>query len=267
MNIRLGLFDSGVGGFTVLKRVIERHGDLECVYLGDLARMPYGAKSISEIRTIAFEVMNWLNEQDLSAVLVACNTTNSLALDIVKKYAKVPVLSLIEAVREIKTFSRIGVLATPATVDSKAYSKQILEFNSNAYVLEQACPAFVPLIETGQFNSAEIRKVANEYLKPLLEDQVEAIILGCSHYPLLIPLLKELLPSTIQLIDPSIGIASDLDRYVGNSKLCYGNPISFSNTRFCVTADACGFATRAMYWLNKYPEVELVSLQSKACVF
>tara|TARA_B100000700_G_scaffold290629_1_gene348871 strand:+ start:327 stop:1130 length:804 start_codon:yes stop_codon:yes gene_type:complete len=267
LTIKLGLFDSGVGGFSVLKRVKERFGNIPCVYLGDVARVPYGTKSPEEIRTIAIEITNWLNNQNLSAVLIACNTTNSLALDILEKNIKVPTFGLIESGAQMILEERIGVLATSATVASMSYTKKILSLNPGCFVLEQACPAFVPMIEMGQLNTDEIRKVAIDYLKPLLDYEVQAVILGCSHYPLLSPLIKELLPKQVRLIDPALGLVRSLEQVLKNSNYSSSDKGSVSNTRFCVTADPSGFATRAMYWLNNYPEVELVSLRSKACVF
>ena len=267
MKIKLGLFDSGIGGLSILRRVIERHGGLECIYLGDLARVPYGSKTSSEIRIIAREVIEWLNKQAVSAVLIGCNTTNSLAFDIVQDCSEAPVFGLIEGAASKMIFeNRVGILATPATVGSSAYTKKILEFHPNTFVLEQACPAFVPMIENGQLNSTEIRKIANEYLKPLLEAQVQSIILGCSHYPFLIPYLKELLPANVRLIDPSIAIAEALDPFIQSKKPSPECAFDFSKTRFCVTSDVIGFRSRTMCWLNKCPEVELVSLRSKACV-
>ncbi len=267
MSIRLGIFDSGIGGFTVLKTVLQRHGDISCVYLGDLARVPYGSKSSSEIRLIASEIIEWLISQDVTAILIACNTTNSLALDIIKRFSEVPLFGLIEAGAQMVCEKRIGVLATPSTVSSKAYSKKILEFNQENFVIEQSCPAFVPLIETGQVNKGQIQIIASQYLEPLLRAKVNEIILGCSHYPLIGPFLKELLPEDVRLIDPALGLAKNLDRLLGIGNSSLTNPPTFSNTRFCVTSDPEGFAMKAMYWLEKFPEVELVSLRSKAGVF
>tara|TARA_Y100001968_G_scaffold187355_1_gene171781 strand:+ start:54126 stop:54929 length:804 start_codon:yes stop_codon:yes gene_type:complete len=267
LTIRIGLFDSGVGGFTVLRRVLERHGDIPCVYLGDLARMPYGSKTPSEIRVIAREVVEWLKEQELSALLIACNTTNSLALDIVKQIADVPVFGLIEAASQMVFENRVGVLATPSTVASKTYTKQISALNPDTFVLEQACPAFVPLIETGQLNTNLSRKIAKEYLAPLIDARVESIILGCSHYPLLEELLRELLPPYVRLIDPAVRLSINLDSCIGTTKPSVKKDLSFVNTRFCVTSDPSGFGARVNYWLKSYSDIELVSLQSKACVF
>ena len=267
MNIRLGLFDSGIGGFTVLKRVIERHGSISCVYLGDLARVPYGSKSPYEVRLIATEIIEWLINQNVSAVLVACNTTNSLALDVIKRFAKVPVFGLIEAAAQMVEQKRVGVLATNSTAASKAYTKKIIEQREDTFVIEQACPAFVPLIEAGQINKNEIEIIANQYLTPLLRARVNEIILGCSHYPLIAPLLKELLPDDVRLIDPALGMAKNLDRLVDNKSSSLNNSQPFSNTRFCVTSDAKGFAMKALHWLEILPEVDLISLRSKAGVF
>ena len=122
------------------------------------------------------------------------------------------------------------------------------------------------MIENGQLNSTEIRKIANEYLKPLLDAQVQSIVLGCSHYPFLIPFLKELLPANVRLIDPSIAMAEALDPFIKTKKPSPECSLDFSKTRFCVTSDVTGFRSRTMSWLKKCPEVELVSLRSKACV-
>ena len=169
MKPLLGIFDSGVGGLTVLNRVIERHGHVSCLYLGDNARVPYGERKPPEIRSIAKEIVQWLSDQGVTAVLVACNTTNSLALDVVERVSAVPVLSLIKAAAEMITEDRVGILAPPATATSRAYKHQIQAFKPNTIVFEQGCPEFVPMIEAGQLCSDEIRMIASEHLKPLLD--------------------------------------------------------------------------------------------------
>ncbi len=263
----LGIFDSGVGGFTVLRRVLERHGQVPLVYLADTARVPYGNKHPNEIRSIASEVVQWLSDQDVSAVLVACNTTNSLALDVLENEAGVPVIGLIRSAAEMITEKRIGVLATPATVSSGAYRFQIESFSSNTFVFEQSCPDFVRLIEAGNLNSAELQFVAMKYLEPLLDAQVEAVVYGCSHYPLLEPLLKRLLPKEIRLVDPAIGLARSVDSLLGSPSLERDPSLSLASTRFCVTEDPSGFALKAAQWLGELPDIELISLQQKTCFF
>lgn len=251
----------------MLSSVLKRHGDVHCLYLGDSARVPYGEKRPSEIRLIAKEIVQWLCDQNVSAVLIACNTTNSLALDVVKNLARVPVIGLIESATQMIYEDRVGVLATPATVASGAYGLQIGSMKPGTFVVEQACPALVPLIEAGKFTSNETRRVAIKYLSPLLDANVDAVILGCSHYPLIQPLLRELIPMHIRIIDPAIGLACQIDKILGSPKFSLETFLPISNTRICVTSDPSGFAKRAQPWLGKCPEVELVSLRSKACFF
>ena len=262
MSTRLGFFDSGVGGLTVLRRVLERHGSVSCVYLGDTARVPYGNRPPAEIRRIAAEVVGWLRDQQVSTVVMACNTTNALARDVAEGQAGGPVIGLIGAAAAMVETRRVGVLATPATVASEAYSASIEALHPGAFVVEQACPAFVPLIEAGDCSSDELRQVARTYLDPLLAASVETIVLGCTHYPLLIPLLKQLLPDAIQLIDPALGVARQLDAVLGVPDASTGETLELGHCRFCVTADPDGFANRATPWLGARPEVHLQRLQS-----
>jgi len=267
LNLRLGLFDSGLGGITVLKKVVERHGDISCIYLGDTARLPYGEKKPEEIRLIAKEIIEWISSQDVSAILVACNTTNSLAIDIVQSFSNVPVLNLINSAAEMVSETRVGVLATSATASSCAYTKSINAVSPGTYVIEKACPAFVPMIENGKSSRESMKKFAIDYLQPLVSARVEAIILGCSHYPLIQPLLQELIPKGIRLIDPAIGLAHQLDRILGEPSSLFSETSIFSNTKFFVTSDPMRFASKTSPWLGIRPEVELVSLQPKACFF
>ncbi len=261
MNICLGIFDSGVGGFSVLQRILERHGDLPCLYLGDTARVPYGEKTPSEIRNIAREIMHWFSDKEVSAVVIGCNTTNSLALDIVEKSLDIPVFGLINAATNMLHEKRIGVLATPLTAASLAYTQFITSKRPGTFVIEQGCPRLVPLIESGQLDNLEIKQAISQYLSPLIEARVEAIILGCTHYPLIVPLLKTLLPLGVRIIDPAIGLALQLDDFLGSPKALSNNQLTYSMTRFCVTAKSESFSRSASAWLGQCPEIHLVSLK------
>lgn len=262
MTPLLGFFDSGIGGLTVLRQVLERHGPVQCIYLGDTARVPYGSRSAPEIRLIAAEVVAWLRDQQVSTVVMACNTTNALARDVAEGQAGGPVIGLIGAAAAMVQTHRVGVLATPATVASEAYRSSIEALHPGTLVVEQACPAFVPMIESGDLSSDELRRIAQEYLKPLLKASVESIVLGCTHYPLLVPLLRQLLPASVQLIDPAVGVARQLDAVLGVPKPLIGERLHLDDCRFCVTADPDGFATRATPWLGERPLVRLEVLQS-----
>ncbi len=262
MKSIFGIFDSGLGGLSVLSRVLERHGELDIVYLGDTARVPYGEKSPSEINQIALEVVSWLMRQNVTHLLVACNTTNSLALDVVKRVANVPIFDLISSTTSMITEQRIGVLATPATVASRAYSNFILAERPQTFVLEQSCPEFVPLIESGQFYGPRIKQLAKDYLDPLIRADVQAVILGCSHYPFLAPLLSELLPSHVRLVDPAIGLAFQLDKVLGPPGSLHRFSKLLASTGIYVTDDPFGFAEAATQLLGIRPEVQLINLRS-----
>lgn len=259
----LGFFDSGLGGLTVLRRVLERHGPVPCVYLGDTARVPYGNRPSDEIRRIAAEVVAWLKRQDVTNVVMACNTTNALAKDVAEGQAGAPVIGLIGAAAAMVQTRRVGVLATPATVASSAYRSSIEALHPGTLVIEQACPAFVPLIEAGEANSDDLRRAASAYLQPLLAASVDSIVLGCTHYPLLVPMLKQLLPASVQIIDPAMGVARQLDSVLGppRSKAIDTATLSLASCRFVVTADPDGFARNATPWLGQRPSVGLELLQ------
>ncbi len=266
MKYPLALFDSGVGGFSVLRNVLSRHGDVPCLYLADTARVPYGNRSQGEIRGIALEVVSWLENQKVSAVLMACNTTNSLAFDVVQNSSRFPVFGLIQAVTEMIIEDRIGVLATPATVSSGAYRSAIQSSKPGVKVFEQGCPELVPLIEAGHIDSHELVFILKKYLKPLLDARVQAIVLGCTHYPLIEEALRRLLPNEVRLIDPSIGLARNLDSLLGAPvTLPVQKTCSYANTRFCVTADPESFASKSSNLLGCFPIIELVSLIPKPC--
>ncbi len=266
MSIRVGLFDSGVGGLTVFKRVAKLYPHFSFIYLADTARIPYGSKNLNEIRKIAKEIVYWFDKKSIDVLLVACNTTNSIALDVIKNNLNIPVYGLIESVSLMVGDERVGVLATPSTVKSNAYTKAILDFNPKAFVLEKACPEFVSNIEVDEINLDKLRTLAIEYLTPLLKAEVESIILGCSHYPLIIPLLSELIPSKVNLIDPAEALSLKLESFLGPKIIDPIKKESLTNSKFYVTSDPNKFAIRSKNWLNICPEVELVSLRNKACV-
>ncbi|WP_269624533.1 glutamate racemase [Prochlorococcus marinus] len=264
--MRLGLFDSGVGGFTVLKKVIELCPNNSFVYLADTARIPYGVKTANEIINIAEEISSWFSYQNIDALLVACNTTNAIALDVLKKNLDVPVFDLIGSAASTIKESRVGVLATPSTVKTKAYTNAILEFNPKTFVIEQPCPEFVPMIEMDRIDSDEITYVATRYLQPLLKQKIQSLILGCSHYPLITPLLTDILPSSIKLIDPAEALSLRLKLFMDSKVSNHTKKKKLVDLKFYVTSNLKNFPYKAKHWLNVFPEVNLVSLQKKGWV-
>jgi len=273
---RIGLLDSGLGGLTVLRRLLERHPDQPYIYLGDTARVPYGERSPGDIRAIAAEVVGWLQLQSVDVVLMACNTTHALALDVVEGIAgrEVPVLGLIDSAASVVQGERVGVLATPATAASGAYGRALRAVRPHTEVLEVGCPAFVPLIERGDLSDPRLREAAHTYLTPLLAAQVDTVVLGCTHYPLLEDLLRELLPQHVVLVDPAEAAVERLSACIGRTpapvlRRCglHPSPALASGSRFCVTGDPEAFARAAMPWLGWRPVVEQVALSAPIKAF
>ena len=264
--MRIGLFDSGVGGFTVFKKVVELFPNTSFIYLADTARLPYGIKTSNEIIEIAEEISSWFSHQSIDGFLVACNTTNAIALDVIKKTLDVPVFDLIESVSSTIKEARVGVLATPSTVKTKAYTNAIVNFNPATLVIEQSCPEFVPMIEKHKINSEEITDVAIRYLEPLLKQKIESLVLGCSHYPLITPLLAKILPSSVKLIDPAEALSLRLKVFMDSKTSNFQKKKYLADSKFYVTSDPKNFSIRAKHWLNVFPEVNLVSLQKTGWV-
>ena len=261
---RLGLFDSGLGGLTVLRRLLCRRPGHPCIYVGDTARVPYGVRSRQEIRTIASEVVSWLRSQGAEAIVMACNTTNALALDVAQSEAGVPVLGLIDSVARQIHQRRVGVLATPATAASGAYARALRAQREGMHIVEVGCPDFVPAVERHELDSPALRRAAVEYLEPLLDAQVETIVLGCSHFPLLQPLLRQLVPSDVQLIDPADSLVSLVLSMLPTDQRPVAIHPDLSACEVVCTGDASAFSRSAGRWLGCAPEVSAISLQSEA---
>lgn len=206
-DLPIGMFDSGVGGLTVLLEVARKMPAEDVLYLGDTKRVPYGGRPPAEIIKINTEILNYFAEQGVKMVIMACGTSSSIAYPVLKDKYKLPIISLIEpgsraAIAATKN-NRIGLLATVGTVESGAYQKTIKAMKKEVEVVAEGCPLFVPLIEGGFIDTDETRKVARDYLKPLLLANVDTVILGCTHYPHLLGILRELTEGKIVFIDPA----------------------------------------------------------------
>lgn len=206
-SLPLGMFDSGVGGLTVLAEVARQLPAEDVLYLGDTKRVPFGGRPPAEIIKINTEILNYFTEQGVKMVIMACGTSSSLAYPVLKDKYKFPIISLIEpgsrAAAAATKNNRIGLLATAGTVESGSYQRTIKQLKKEAEVIAEACPLFVPLIEGGFVETEETKKVAKEYLKPLLKERVDTIILGCTHYPHLLGTLRELTEGKITFINPA----------------------------------------------------------------
>ncbi len=216
-NCAIGVFDSGIGGLTVVRSLMERLPFENIIYFGDTARVPYGIKSVETINRYAAQITEFLIKKDVKLLIVACNTMAAVAHQSIINLSPVPVLEVIDAsarmaIQYTKNKS-IGVIGTPATINSNAYARAINLLDKEAKVFSQACPLFVPLVEEGWFDHTATRLIAQEYLKPVIAEQVDALVLGCTHYPLLKPLMQEIMGKSVNLIDSAeamADIAADL---------------------------------------------------------
>jgi len=209
----IGVFDSGIGGLTVVKELFKKLPDEDIVYFGDTARVPYGIKSKHTIVKFSLENILFLLKQDVKTIVVACNTSSSIALPVIKRHFKIPIIGVIspgvkEAIYATRN-KRIGVIATKATIYSGAYERQIKRLDSTIKVFNQACPLLVPLAEEGWAHQKATYDIASCYLKPLKKSKIDTLILGCTHYPLLKNVFKDILGRSVRLIDSAHQVANE----------------------------------------------------------
>lgn len=201
----IGIFDSGIGGLTVARALYDRLPGESTLYFGDTARVPYGPKSPETVRRYSLEILHWLLGQGVKLVVVACNTSTAHALGVLREQSPVPVIGVIEpGARAAVAATRggpIGVIGTAGTIASKAYPRAIHALAPTLRVEQAACPLFVPLVEEGWFDHPATELIAREYLRPLAAAAVDVLVLGCTHYPLLKPLLGRVMGTEVRLID------------------------------------------------------------------
>jgi len=207
----IGIFDSGLGGLTTVKELSRLLPNEDIIYFGDTGRVPYGTRSEDTIIKYVRQDMNFLVSHDVKMIIAACGTASSVALKHILNEFQVPVIGVLEPACRSAVLTtrnnRIGVLATPGTINSGAYGKGIRSIDKNVVVYEKACPMFVPLVENGYIDSEPTRIIAREYLEPMIEDEVDTIILGCTHYPLLTGVINEITKGRINLINVGLETA------------------------------------------------------------
>jgi glutamate racemase len=258
---RIGVFDSGVGGLTVLREIYRQLPNESILYFGDTARLPYGTRTQAEIIQFSREILAWMVQQGVKMVIMACNTSSALALEAVRSEFNIPILGIIlpGARAAVQQGKRIGVIATPATANSNAYRHAIQEINSAVEVWQMACPEFVPLIEHNRIHDPYTREVAQEYLAPLLEQKIDTLVHGCTHYPYLHPVLKSLLPPSVKIVDPAVHLVKAAIQEL--DLLGLRNTRVAVPTQFCVSSQPGRFAQLAVQWLGCTPVVEQVDLR------
>ena len=217
VNLRecpVGVFDSGIGGLTVLKEIIRQLPDESTIYLGDTARVPYGMRSPETVTRYSFENTQFLSSQDIKLLVVACNTASAVSLDAIKSKVSIPVIGVIEpgakaAVKATKN-GKVGVIGTEATVRSNAYTRAIHAVDRNIEVFGLACPLFVPLVEEGWTEGQIPALIAGEYLSRIRDKEIDTVVLGCTHYPLLKNVIAEVMGEKVTLIDSAVEISYEI---------------------------------------------------------
>ncbi len=249
----IGVFDSGVGGLTVVKELIRQLPQEDIIYFGDTARVPYGIKSKDTVIRFSIENILFLLKQEVKLICIACNTVSSVALPIIKSHFRVPIVGVItpgvrEAVYATQN-KRIGVIGTRGTIGSRTYENEIRQLDPSIRVSAVACPLFVPFAEEGWLDGAAVTEVARAYLKPLKNAGVDTVILGCTHYPLLKPVIRRVLGENVRLIDSARQVAMEVKDILGSESML--NKKRKAKHRFYVSDNPEWFSGLAARFLGR----------------
>ncbi len=252
-NSYIGVFDSGIGGLTVVKSIIDSMPNENIIYFGDTAHVPYGTRSPRQVTEYVLSDVKFINTFDIKAIVIACNTADSIARSKVEELYDLPVFGVVDPASkraaEVTKNNKIGVIATNATIKSESYNSAIAKYNTDAEVFGVACPLLVPLVENGRFQKGDIviETVIKEYLDPLMEKGIDTLVLGCTHYPLLLEIIEGLYPD-IKIISSSGAAAETLKNSLEEKGL-----ISETNEidrKYFVSDDAEGFMRQAKVFMG-----------------
>ena len=222
-NAPVGVFDSGIGGLTVAREIMRNLPSEKIVYFGDTARVPYGSKSRETVIRYSRQIIHFLQEQKVKAIVVACNTASAFALDAVKDELDIPILGVIEAGAKVAAEEtrnkRVGIIGTVGTVDSGIHASYLRELDPEITVIGKACPLFVPLVEEGWYHDPVTEEVARRYLKELQDQEIDTLILGCTHYPLLRSTIRKIMGEDVRLVNPAYETALELKKLLADLDL------------------------------------------------
>ena len=223
-NAPIGVFDSGVGGLTVAREIIRQLPNESVVYFGDTARVPYGSKSRDTIIRYSRQIIHFLRTKNVKAIVIACNTASAFALDTIEKELEIPVIGVVKpgaktAVETTKN-KRIGVIGTEGTIRSALYTEYIQSIDPTIEVVGKACPLFCPLVEEGMLHDPITDEIAARYLKDLQDENIDSLILGCTHYPLLRGTVAKIMGPGVHLVNPAYETALELGRLLQQKQIC-----------------------------------------------
>ncbi|MDP4171472.1 MAG: glutamate racemase [Bacillota bacterium] len=254
MKQPIGVIDSGVGGLTVAKEIMRQLPNEKILYLGDTARCPYGPRSIQEVKKFTWQMTEFLLKKNIKMLVIACNTATAAVLEEIKKDLPIPVLGVINpgaraAIKKTEN-NRVAIIGTVGTVKSAAYEKALKALNNKVVVTSLACPKFVPLVESGEYDGVLAEKMVSESLKPLLNQKLDTLVLGCTHYPLLEPLIKDYMGEKVSVISSGDETAREIStilQYKGMLNESEDEP----EHEFYATGSKGIFSKIASQWLGK----------------
>lgn len=264
----IGVFDSGVGGLTVVKEILKQLPAESVIYFGDTAHVPYGHRSPEELLGFADSITRFLIAKGVKMIVVACNTSSSLSLNYLQRQFSLPIVGVIEpgiitAAQQTKN-KKIGVIATEATIKSGVHKRIFGQIDPEIKVFAQACPAFVPLVEAGKLDTPETRQKAAEYLAPIVLGEADTLILGCTHYPYLIPVLRDILGPDVDLIDPAEKTVKLAAKVLEEQQLLALAPVAANQYEFYVSGDPDQFYRSGRMFLQIINQVSHVNLDDYA---
>ena len=222
-NQSIGVFDSGLGGLTVLKALKKQLPNESFLYFGDTAHVPYGSKSSQAVQNYSIKIAQFLLNHDVKLIVIACNTASSVATHVLQKKFDIPIISVIRpSVKQAISHHKggeIGIIGTQSTITSKSYIEQFTSLAPQIKTSQQACPLFVPLIEENWANTNIAKKVASIYLKPFLKHTLDALVLGCTHYPIMQPVIQSVMGDSVKLISSGPAVANTVDKFLSENNL------------------------------------------------
>lgn len=273
MNFPIGIFDSGVGGLSVLRAVREQMPNESVIYFGDQGHVPYGSRSMEQIQNFSEGITNFLLKQNAKIIVVACNTASAAALKYLReKFPDVQFVGMEPAIKpaaEHTQTGKVGVLATPATFQGALYASVVERFANGVELLQSTCPGLVQQIERGNLEGKETRRILEDALRPMLEKNIDTVVLGCTHYPFVIPLIQQIVGEKVRVIDPAPSVARQAGRLLetggmmrqiqskGDIKFyTSGDPESFKSMLPILLGES-GEVQRAA-WLNDHLTAEAI---------
>ena len=261
-NPTIGIFDSGVGGLSVLRAVREQMPNESVIYFGDQGHVPYGSRSMGQIQIFSEEITNFLLEQNAKIIVVACNTASAAALKYLReKFPDVQFVGMEPAVKPAAEYTqtgKVGVLATPATFQGALYASVVERFANGVKLMQNTCPGLVQQIERGNLDGEETRKILEDALLPMLEKNIDTVVLGCTHYPFVIPLIQQVVGDNVRVIDPAPSVARQVGRLL-EARGMSRQAESKGDVRFYTSGDPASLKSMLPMLLGESGEVQRVN--------